>query len=191
MHRLSAHAFRQGSLRCVATPLSLPPSFAHAPVRMTCGKRPLSAIAPAESRFETKSMQNTAVERGRVAIALEEQEMMALGGYQAIEATAAHRITTDIKLLGEELLETGLLRFNSVLSAGDVRELMQHVNDVLGASIEEVSTTGRPYLDLFGPVMCREKRFDLLLPLGLILTLTPTTSPYLLPSTHNPKTRNP
>ena len=57
------------------------------------------------------------------------------------------------------------MRFNSVICRKEALEFKHYVDDILDDSIYEVSTARRPYLDLFGPVMCRENRFDLLLPL--------------------------
>lgn len=114
--------------------------------------------------FAEKSLQNTAVERGRVDTAWEEQQMMKSGGWEAAIPTQSERLEYDVEGLGEELMEKGFLRFDKIVSEADALNLREHVDGLLESSIKEV-TESRAFLDRFGPVMCRENRFDLLLPL--------------------------
>jgi hypothetical protein len=61
----------------------------------------------------------------------------------------------------------GLLRVNGVLLPEECAALREHVNTLLLSGIKTVASTETEFLHLFGPVMCRKARYDVLLPMDV------------------------
>ena len=61
--------------------------------------------------------------------------------------------------------ELGVVLLPMVMDSNIASSLKSHVDDLLDISKSKVVDSKQKYLDLFGPVMTRTNRYDLLLPL--------------------------
>lgn len=78
----------------------------------------------------------------------------------------------DTELAAALVLEHGLCHFPGALDAGTAEELRDHVCRVLLEAKQRVASRGAAYSSLFGPVMARANRYDLLLPLDALVLST-------------------
>ena len=118
--------------------------------------------------FAKASKANSKVEKNRTRIAEEEQELLYGAPYTthipAINVPQQQQLVANAA--AQQVLDTGLVHFPSVLDPALATALRNHVDTVLVSSQNQVidATNGAKYLDLFGPIMSRTARYDLLLP---------------------------
>jgi len=111
--------------------------------------------------FAKKSKANGRIERARRNSAEEEQELLDYApttNMQECKVEDHATVTTHVHKLGVVLLPM-------VMDSNIASSLKSHVDDLLDISKSKVVDSKQKYLDLFGPVMTRTNRYDLLLPL--------------------------
>ena len=120
----------------------------------------------ARANYVKKSKQGSLVERTRVLMAKEEHAQLERNANRlaapCVLATAAAKEPIAAAAIFEQ---HGLLRVNGVLLPEECAALREHVNALLLSSIKTVASTETEFLHLFGPVMCRKARYDVLLPM--------------------------
>lgn len=77
---------------------------------------------------------------------------------------SADLLAGDARVAAEVLAEEGVLQVVGMFSAEEASELRLHVDGILEESMQAVAN-GVPYNQLFGKFMCRQHRYDVLLPL--------------------------
>jgi len=135
---------------------------AHRPWAMVSAAR-LSALRLPPSGFLSASRERSAVERAREKTSEEEQELLEFAPSCSAPNVSLESLARDPSSAAEALAEEGLLRLDGLLSAGDAAALRAHVDCILEKSIEAVARGEEQFSSLFGPVMSRSFRYDVLL----------------------------
>ena len=122
--------------------------------------------------FNKKSKANSSIEKGRNLTAEEEQELIyegpgtiAFDKIPTVTKTATNQYTYDYKQAASYVLSSGLCHFPNILDVNTAEQLRLHTNVVLDSSKQNVVDGKDKYLNLFGPIMSRNNRYDVLLPL--------------------------
>jgi ectoine hydroxylase-related dioxygenase (phytanoyl-CoA dioxygenase family) len=115
-------------------------------------------------------MQRIQIEKNRRLTAEEEHELLELNGNRKDAPNMHCTAALENPPAAAQAFEAGgLLRVNELLSHEEAAALREYVDATLQESIESVGTTETPFLQLFGPVMGREHRYDVLLPMDSIV----------------------
>ena len=144
----------------------------HVARRILCHRTPPLRMAHSTwSNFQRESKQNSVIERSRILTANDEHGLLEFAPVEeapCMEASAC--VHEGASSVVSRFRENGLLRLNNMLPTSDTSVLKHYVDHLLEAGIESVGgTKGTPFLHLFGPVMVRQNRFDVLLPIDKIV----------------------
>ncbi|CAK0903138.1 unnamed protein product [Prorocentrum cordatum] len=115
---------------------------------------------------------HAAKQRNHRLTAEEEQELVEGAPTSTLPGLSPECLAADPEAAAITLAEEGLLRLNGILGTGMAAALHEHVDDMLKQSIQSVADGSMPYSSLFGEFMCREHRYDLLLPLDAVVLRT-------------------
>jgi len=124
------------------------------------------SVKPVLARYLQKSKHGSQVERTRVLTAKEEHTLLERNANRHAAPSVLAAAAAQEPIAAAALFEQhGLLRVNGVLLPDECNALRQHIDALLLSSIKSVGSTATGFLQLFGPVMCRKARYDVLLPM--------------------------
>lgn len=132
--------------------------------------RRLSRSEASQATFGDFSGADCARERRRTAIAEDEKEL-----YDFAPRSTGPRIPiglpqAEFTAQASAYFRThGLVRLDGLLSAVEAKRLAVHVDLLLSTACKQVCSSQSAFLDLFGPIMSRANRYDLLLPLDSVV----------------------
>lgn len=158
-------------------------------VRRWCGLQRVSvrqyaSLQPVPGCFAHASRAHTVKQANHKSTAEEEQELLESAPTSTLPGISPEGLAADPAACADTLAEDGVVRLNSLLSANVCSALRDHIDGMLEQSMQQVASGSIPYSSLFGEFMCREERYDLLLPLddrilGIVQQLVESVAPLL------------
>jgi len=123
-------------------------------------------VKTVRANYLKKSKAASQVERTRVLTALGEHRLLESNANRLAAPSVLASAAAKEPIAAAAIFEQhGLVRVDGVLLPEECAALREHVDTLLLSSIESVGSTETDFLQLFGPVMCRTARYDVLLPM--------------------------
>lgn len=130
-------------------------------------EQPAALLRSVPSGFVDASGAHRIKQRNHKRTAEEEQEVLEDVEASILLGFSPDSLAADPQAAAETLAEEGVLRLNGMLSADASAALRVHIDGILDQGMQNVANGSKAYSDLFGEFMCREHRYDLLLPLDV------------------------